>query len=316
MNIMVTGGAGCIGSELVGRLLKEESNVVVYDNLSSGKLEHISPFMKNKKFKFIEADVLDKNTLLKSMKGIDIVFHLAANPDIKFSAGDATDKDMKQNTIATYNVLEAMRLNDIKKIVFSSTSAVYGEAEKIPTPENYAPLIPISLYGASKLACEALISAFCHMFGIQAWILRFANIVGGKSRKTGTTVISDFILKLKKNPKALEILGNGKQSKPYLLNEECVEAILFAVKNASKQVNLFNLGPGDSVSVNEIAEIVVKELGLKNVKFVYTGGVRGWKGDVPRGLLEVSKINKLGWKAKKSSKEAVKIAATALISHH
>jgi UDP-glucose 4-epimerase len=312
MKILVTGGAGCIGSGLVDRLLRG-NEVVVLDNLSSGKTEHIKQYMKNKSFSFIRSDLLNINNLKKAMKNVDIVFHLAANPDIKFISGDRTDKDLRQNTIATYNVLEAMRINDIEKIVFSSTSAIYGEPEKIPTPESYGPLEPISLYGASKLACEGLVSSFCYMFGFSGWIFRFANIVGKKSRKKGATVISDFISKLRRNPRELEILGNGKQSKSYLSEEECIDGMLFGLHKAKDKVNILNLGSGDSVTVDKIAEIVVSELGLRDVKFRYTGGIRGWEGDVPRMLLDVSKINKLGWRAKHSSEEAVRISVRSLI---
>ncbi|MCX6818605.1 MAG: NAD-dependent epimerase/dehydratase family protein [Candidatus Aenigmarchaeota archaeon] len=316
MKIMVTGGAGCIGSELVGKLLKEENNVTVYDNLSSGKIEHISPYKSDKNFAFIKADLLNKKTLMDAMKGYDIVFHLAANPDIKFLPGDVTDNDLKQNTIATYNVLEAMRINNIKKIVFSSTSAVYGEAKIIPTKEDYAPLIPISLYGASKLACEGLISAFAGMFDMQAWIFRFANIVGSKSRKIGTTVISDFINKLKRNPKELEILGNGKQRKSYLLLEDCIDGMLFGLTKAKERVNILNLSAGDNVSVNEIASMIIAEMGPKNVKIKYTGGDRGWLGDVPVTLLSAEKIKKLGWVAKYNSKGAVELAIRNTVNNY
>ncbi len=312
MKILVTGGAGCIGSDLVARLLQEGHYVTAFDNLSSGKEEHVNEFIKSKRFRFIKGDLLEKKQIEDACKNIDTVFHLAANSDIKYWPGDPTDEDMRLNTIATYNLLEAMRINNVKKIVFTSSSVVYGEAKKIPTPEDY-PLQPISLYAASKVACESMISGFCHMFGMRAWILRLANVIGGKTRKVGKTVISDFIEKLGTNPKELEILGNGKQSKSYLLVDDCIEGMLTVMKKTSDVVNIYNLGPEDFITANEIAKIVVDEMGLKNVKFRYTGGDRGWLGDVPLFLLDTRKIKKLGWKPRQTSKEAVRIATRKIL---
>lgn len=316
MKIFVTGGAGCIGSELVERLLKEGHYVITFDNLSSGKTEHITKFLQNKKFKFIKGDIFNNPKLLiKSMGGCDFVFHLAANSYIKYFQGNRTDKDLNNNTIGTYNVLEAMRLNDVKNIAFTSTSPIYGEAKIAPTPENYGPLETISLYAASKVAGETLISSFSHMFGIQSWIFRIANTVGGKSRKgAGGTIISDFISKLRKNPRELEILGNGKQIKSYMTVDDCIDGMLFCTKNSKERVNIFNVGPSDTVTINEIAEIVVNEMGLKNVKFKYTGGDRGWVGDVPRFQLSVKKINTLGWRTKHTSKDAIRVATRDLLN--
>ncbi|MFA4820524.1 MAG: NAD-dependent epimerase/dehydratase family protein [Candidatus Aenigmatarchaeota archaeon] len=312
MNVVVTGGAGCIGSELVKELLKNHK-VTVLDNLSSGKNEHIQEFTTNSDFHFVEGDLLNREVLEEATKGKDMVFHLAANPDIKFIPGERTDKDLQQNTIATYNVLDAMQKNNVKKIAFSSSSVVYGKASKMPTPEDYGPLKPTSLYGASKVACEGLISAYCHMFDMQAWIFRFANIVGDKSRKKGRTVISDFIFKLKENPKELEILGDGNQSKSYMLVDDCVAGMLFAIEHASDKVNIFNLSTTDSITVDKIAEIVIKEMQLKNVKLKYTGSAGGWPGDITNFLLDVSKLKRLGWATKYSSEEAVRMAARRML---
>lgn len=312
MNILVTGGAGCIGSDLVKELLKKH-NVTVLDNLSSGKNEHIQEFTGDDNFELAEGDVLDKDVLSAVMKNKDMVFHLAANPDIKFVPGERTDKDLQQNTIATYNVLDSMQMNNVKKIAFSSSSVVYGKADKMPTPEDYGPLKPTSLYGASKLACEGLISAYCHMFDMKGWIFRFANIVGDKSRKKGRTVISDFIFKLKENPKELEVLGDGKQSKSYMLVDDCVAGMLFAIEHANDKVNIFNLSTTDSITVDKIAEIVIGEMRLKNVKLKYTGSAGGWPGDITNFLLDVNKLKKLGWATKYSSEEAVRMAARRML---
>ncbi len=312
MQVLITGGAGCIGSDLAVRLLKDGHKIIIFDNLSSGKEEHIKDLMNNHNFIFTKGDLLDKKQIQKACKSVDIVFHLAANSDIKFQPGDPTDEDLKLNTIATYNVLEAMRLNKVKKIVFTSSSAVYGEAKIIPTPEDYA-LQPISLYAASKASCEATISGFCHMFDMEGWIFRLANIISGKSRKKGKTVLSDFIEKLSTNPKELEILGNGKQKKSYLLIDDCIDGLLLSLKDSRNKINLFNLGPEDSITVTEIAETVAKQMGLQNVKFKYTGGDRGWRGDVPRFLLDTTKIKKLGWMPHHTSKEAISIATKSLL---
>jgi UDP-glucose 4-epimerase len=310
MKCLVTGGAGFIGSHLVDRLLEKGNDVRVFDNLSSGRKDFLASAMKKKGFEFVEADLLDIEKVTASMKGIDMVFHIAANPDIRYGTTQ-TDVDLNQGTIATYNVLEAMRRCGVKKIAFSSSSTIYGEATKIPVPEDYGPVMPISLYGASKLAAEGLITSFCGTFEMQAWIFRFANIIG--SRGTHGVII-DFINKLEKNPKELEVLGDGTQSKSYLLVEECVDGIMFALENSKEKVNIFNLGCEDWVTVARIAEIVVGELGLKGVELKYTGGKRGWMGDVPKIMLAPAKLGKLGWKAKHSSDEAVVLATRAVIN--
>ena len=305
--VLVTGGAGCIGSDLVAALLTAGSEVVVLDNFSSGKMEHIEPFLGNSHFHLIEGDLLDTGVLDSAMDGVEMVHHLAANPDVKFTEGDPTDKDLRQNTLATYNVLESMRRYQVKNLAFSSTSAVYGNSETLPIPEEHTPR-PISMYGATKLSCEAMIRAFQHLFGMQCWIFRFANIVGPKVRKKGRTVIADFVHRLTEDPSCLTILGNGRQSKSYLLSSECVNAMLFAVEHAHKPLNVYNLGCDDSLTVNRIADMVVEAMELSNVKYEYTGTEGGWPGDVPKFLLDVSALNQLGWKARHNSKEAVAIA--------
>ena len=289
--IIVTGGAGFIGSHIVDRLLSIGNEVTVIDNLSSGRMEFLKAHSRDPNFKLVKLDLLDTEKLNKAIAGADMIYHLAANPDVRLGAAD-TKVHLEQNIIATYNVLEAMRINKLKNIAFTSTSTVYGEAAIIPTPENYGPLIPISLYGASKLACEALITSYCHTFEMNSWIFRFANIVGPRSTHG---IIVDFINKLRNDPHALEILGDGQQRKSYLHVSDCVEAMLFAVENSHEMANIFNIGSDDTINSTQIGEIVVMEMGLKNAKFSYTGGKRGWKGDVPRMLLSIEKIKSLGW---------------------
>jgi UDP-glucose 4-epimerase len=302
--ILVTGGAGCIGSDLAQALVEAGNHVTVIDNLSSGKLEHIEPLMSRPNFRFVEGDLLNFDLLESVVAGKDTVYHLSANPDVKFVAGEATDKDLKQNTICTYQVLESMRRQGVKRLVFSSTSAVYGPSEKQPIPEDNRTQ-PISLYGASKLGCEAMIGAFQHLFEMDCWIFRFANIVGPKVRKTGRTVVGDFVDRLRRDPSRLRILGNGKQSKSYLLSEECVAGILFAVEKAPHGLQIFNLGCDDSLSVRRIADMVVEAMGLTGVEYEFTGGEGGWPGDVPRFRLDVGRINRLGWRAQHNSEQAV-----------
>ena len=304
MEYFVTGGAGFIGSHLVDRLIDEGNQVTLYDNLSSGNEEFIKQHIGKDKFKFIEADLLDLEKVKEAIAGHDVVFHLAANPEARLAI-ENTELDLKQETIATYNVLEAMRVNGIKKIIFSSSGCIYGETPVIPLPEDYGPVLPISLYGAGKLASEGLISAFCHTFDMQAWIFRFANIVGGRATHG---VIFDFINKLKRNSRELEILGDGKQCKPYLHVKDCVDGIIYGFRNSHDKVNVFNLGCSTATDVTTIARMLVDEMGLKAVKFKYTGGDRGWPGDVPQVRFNVDKINSLSWKAKYTSDEAVRKA--------
>jgi UDP-glucose 4-epimerase len=300
MKYFVTGGCGFIGSHLVDRLM-EMGSVTVYDNLSNGKQELIAHHIGKKGFKFVKADLLDVKTLTKELKGHDFVFHIAANSDVRIGESKP-GLDLEQGPVVTANLLEAMRLNSIKKIAFSSSSVVYGETEVFPTPETYGPELPISLYGAAKLGAEGLITAYCGTYGFQAWIYRFANIIGPRGTHG---VLVDFMGKLRKDPKHLEILGDGKQKKSYLTVEECVDSMLFIVKNSHDNVNLYNLGTKDQITVEHIAELLVLELGLKNVKFQYTGGSVGWAGDVRAMLLDTTKLNKLGWSSKLNSEKAV-----------
>jgi UDP-glucose 4-epimerase len=301
--ILVTGGAGCIGSELCARLAARGEHVIALDNLSSGKVEHVASLDDCPNFRLIVGDLLDPVALDRIVQGSDFVYHLAANPDVRF-ADEAPDRDHQQNTVATHNLLEAMRRNGVKRIAFSSTSAVYGNQSKQPIAEDQ-PLRPISLYGATKVACEALIAAHQNLFELQAWVFRFANIVGRKSRSKGRTVVSDFVAKLRDNPHRLEILGDGRQAKSYLAVDECIDAMLFAVERATEPFNLYNLGGDDWLTVRRIAELVVEAMGLRDVEFTFTGTEGGWAGDVPRFRLDVAAINRLGWHARRNSERAV-----------
>ena len=307
--VFITGGAGFIGSHMVDRLMSTSYQVTVYDNLSSGRKEFIEHHIGKDNFEFLEADTLDLDMLKRSMKGHDAVFHFAANGDIRQGIVE-TDLHLKQGTIATYNVLEAMRVNGIKEIVFSSSATVYGETPAIPLSEDYGPLLPISLYGAGKLAAEGLISAYCDTFDMQGWIFRFANIVG---KRMGHGVIYDFIEKLNRNPYELEILGDGNQRKPFVHVNDCIDGILFGYNNSNDQATVLNIGCNSVTDVNTIARMVVEEMGLKNVRFSYTGGDRGWPGDVPQVRFNMDKMNKLGWAAKYTSDEAAKKAIRDLL---
>ena len=310
MKILVTGGAGFIGSHLIDELIDIGYEINCIDNFSSGKKEYIQHHLGEKNFRLIEGDILKIN-IKNVINDCDVVFHLAANPDVKLGATN-TKVHFEQNILATYRILEGMRKKGIKKIAFTSTSTVYGEAVEIPTPEDYGPLIPISLYGASKLSCEALISSYCHTFDMEGVIYRFANVVGPRSTHG---VIYDFVNKLRKNPDELEILGDGKQKKSYMHISDCINAMIYGFENKEERVEIFNIGSKDWIDVKKIADIVSQEMGLKP-KYQFTGGVdggRGWKGDVKTMLLSIKEIEELGWKPKYGSREAIQMTARSLI---
>jgi UDP-glucose 4-epimerase len=308
MRSIVTGGAGFIGSHLVDRLVERRDEVLVIDNLSTGSLSTIKDHVRSGSVAFEERDLLEDGWQ-DSFANTDRVYHLAADPDVRASAG-IPYRVYEENLAATERVLEALRQNQVPELVFTSTSTVYGEATVIPTPEEYSPMEPISVYGGTKLACEAMISSYAHTYGIKTWVFRFANIIGARSNHG---VIWDFIHKLRKNPQELEILGDGTQTKSYFSVEACIDAFLFAVDHSEEPFNFFNIGSEDWIDVQTIARIVVEEMGLADVDFRYTGGDRGWKGDVPKMLLSVDKLKDLGWKPLTGSEASVRRATRELI---
>ena len=305
MRILVTGAAGFIASNLIPRLLTQGHEVAGVDNFFLGKRAYLQPFLENPRFAFFEQDLLD----LAAVKGIfdsfkpQRIWHLAANSDISFGT-TYTDFDLKGGTLVTYNVLEAMRNSGAREILFSSSGAIYGESTIHPTPENYGPLFPISLYAASKLACEGLITAYAHNYDIQAWIYRFGNIVGPNPTHG---VIHDFVLRLLEDPTRLQILGDGSQAKPYVHVEDCLDGMMFGQQYATEKVNCFNLAVEDRTTVTDIALGVLRALNLNQERVLldYTGGSRGWKGDVAFVNLDTSRMKTLGWAPKMNSSEAV-----------
>lgn len=301
INNIVTGCAGFIGSHVVDRLLKNPSNFVIgIDNFSTGNKKFIEEAKKSGNFKFYEIDLLNLEEIKKAFKGGDAVFHLAANADVRFGVQNPR-RDLEQNTIVTQNVLEAMQFNNIKKIIFSSTGSIYGEAKIVPTPENCPFPTQTSFYGASKIACEGLISAYCEAFNINGYIFRFVSILG--ERYTHGHIF-DFYKKLKINPDELVVLGNGKQRKSYLYINDCIDGIFLALKKSKEKLNIFNLGVNDYCEVNDSIKWICDELNL-NPKLKYTGGDRGWVGDNPFIFLQTEKICNLGWQPKHNIKDGV-----------
>jgi len=298
--VIVTGCAGFIGSTLVDRLLKLGCTVIGVDNFSTGQLRFLSSALSDPNFTLFQIDLLDLNSMKNAFVGGEVVFHFSANADVRFGTENPR-RDLEQNTIATYNVLEAMRANEIKRIAFSSTGSVYGEAPVVPTSENSPFPIQTSLYGASKVACEGLIAAYCEGFGFKSWIFRFVSILG--ERYTHGHIF-DFYKKLQADPTCLPVLGNGKQRKSYLYVQDCIDAIFLAMDRAMEKVNIFNLGVDGYCEVNDSIGWICQELGLKP-RLEYAGGDRGWIGDNPFIFLDTKRIQSLGWKPKVSINEGV-----------
>jgi len=313
--VLVTGGTGFIGSSLCKKLASSGCYVVIFDNFSSGKYENVEDILKDYADKtcLLRGDCKKPSGVKKAVSDVDIVFHFAANPEVRLELNDP-ENCFEQNVYGTFVLLEALgHVRNVEKVVFASTSTVYGDVDVFPTHESYGPLKPISIYGASKLASEAMVSSYAYLHNFAGVLLRLANIIGPKSQHG---VIPDFINKLRKNEKELEILGDGTQCKSYLYIDDCVNAILTACEKSNCQVEIFNVGSEDWVNISRIAEIVVEEMSLKNVKFRFTGGVdegRGWKGDVKKMLLDISRLKALGWKPKYKSEEAVRIATKHIL---
>jgi UDP-glucose 4-epimerase len=311
--ILVTGGAGFIGSHLVDRLVDRGYFVRVFDNLSSGSLKNIERRIGKANFEFVRGDLKDREAVYSIVKDIDTVFHLAANPEVRISSIEP-EIHFRENIVATFNLLEAIRRSGgVEKLVFASSSTVYGDPEEIPTPETHI-IKPISVYGASKAACEALISSYAHLYGFKAVSLRYANIVGPRLNHG---VIYDFIMKLKRNPEILEVLGDGTQRKSYLYIDDAIDATLYITEKLMNETiyDVYNVGNKDWITVREIAEIVSRTMGLKP-RIIYTGGTpdgRGWPGDVKYMLLSIEKLERKGWSPKYSSREAVELTAKALL---
>ena len=300
MRALVTGGAGFIGSHLVDRLLQTGQSVIAFDNLSTGQKSFLDNAKNNDRFELVEGDLLDEHQIESAMQGVDFVWHLAANADVR-SGTDQPRRDLEQNTIATANVLEAMRKNEVCHIAFSSTGSIYGEASVIPTPEDCPMPVQTSLYGASKLACEGMISAYCEGFDMRAWIFRFVSILG--ERYTHGHIF-DFYRRLLNDPDHLHILGNGKQRKSYLYIHDCLSAMFKAVEVAPDVVNVLNLGTDEYVEVNDSVDLITDHLGLTPERS-YAGGERGWIGDSPFIFLKCDRMRSLGWQPGHSIRDGI-----------
>ncbi len=297
--VLVTGAAGFIGSSLVDRLLDLDIDVLGIDNLSTGQVKHLDHAQRNKRFTFIERDLF-VDDIRDCFHNIDVVFHLAANADVRFGL-EHPKKDLEQNTLSTFNVLEGMRQAGVKKIVFSSTGSVYGEPSVVPTPENAPFPVQTSLYGASKIASEALISAYCEGFGMQSWIFRFVSILG---ERYSHGHVYDFYKKLRIDSSILPVLGDGCQRKSYLYIHDCIDAMLLALNQCHDYINIFNLGTDDYCQVSDSISWICSELGV-NPSLQFSGGPRGWVGDSPFIYLNTDRIRALGWSPKVGIREGI-----------
>ena len=300
MKYFVTGGAGFIGSNFVDKLLENDCEVIAYDNLSTGQLKYLEKASLNKNFTFIKGDLLNKKKLNQTIKNSNFVIHLAANADIRYGLNNPY-RDLEQNTIATFNLLEAMRNNKIKKIAFSSTGSVYGECDIIPTPENAPFPIQTSLYASSKLACESLIQSYCEGYGFKSWIFRFVSILG---KRYSHGHIYDFYKQLSNDKDILNVLGNGKQKKSYLHIDDCISGVLCGIEKSNEKVNIFNLGTDEFCEVNDSISIITNFMNI-TPQLKYSGGERGWVGDNPMIYLDINRILKVGWKPKYSIKSGI-----------
>ncbi len=309
---LITGGAGFIGSYIAEKLVKDGVNTKVIDNLVTGKKENLSECLKQDNFSFLEYDLNNLDGLEDYLDDVDVLFHFAADPEVRTGYNRPEDS-FEQNIVNTFNLLQKIKKTNIKKIVFASSSSVYGDAKIIPTNEEYGPLRPISHYGASKLACEALVSSFCHNYDIEGVIIRPANVIGLRGRHG---LIWDLVHKLKVNQDELELLGDGKQTKSFIHISDAIDGIFCSLNNFQDKVEVFNLGSEDSVEIMDVAKIVCKNIKLDEIKINLTGGVedgRGWKGDIKIAHLEIKKLKNAGWKPKLSSINAADITSQEII---
>ena len=309
--VLVTGGAGFIGSHIVDKLTDKGIEVKALDNLATGKISNLSKSKDKKTFNFIKEDLSNIKEVNHSLKDIKVVFHMAADPEVRTGFVDP-GSSYRENVRNTFYLLEEIRKSNIEKLVFASSSAVYGDAKILPTPEDYGPLLPISAYGASKLACEAYVSSYCNNYGIKGCIVRPANVIGARGRHGVTW---DFVNKLKKNNEKLEVLGDGTQTKSYIHISDAIDGILTTL-NSTEKIGVFNLGSEDKIKVIEIAKIFCKNINLSNTKIITTGGIdggRGWKGDIKEAYLDISKLKNLGWSPRLSSTDSVELASKEII---
>jgi len=306
--ILVFGGAGFIGSHLTERLVQLGATVTVYDNLKTGRTANLAQVWRRRGFRYVEGDVRERNKVEKTVPGHEIIFHFCDDSDIR-SAAEHPDIYVEQNIMGLFYVLESMRKNRIRHILFPSSTTVFGELAHPPASELHGPMIPLTLYGGAKLAAEGLISAWAHTFDFQAVVFRFVGIIGGRMDHG---VVHDFVRKLQRDPTQLEILGDGTQRRSFVLIDDCVEAMLFAFAKAEKNYNAIHIGNVDQISINETAETILQVMKLKNVKFRPTGGKVGWKGDVTSNFIATETLTAWGWKPPRSSREAVFEAARRL----
>ena len=309
---VITGGAGFIGSYIAEKLVENGTDTKVIDNLVTGKKENLSKCFDQDNFSFLEYDLGNLDGIENHLGDVDILFHFAADPEVRTGYSKPEDS-FEQNIVNTFNLLQKIKQSKIKKIVFASSSSVYGDAKIIPTNEEYGPLSPISHYGASKLACEAMVSSFCHNYNIEGVILRLANVIGLRGRHG---LIWDLVHKLKINQDELELLGDGKQTKSFIHISDAINGIFSSLNNLQDKVEVFNLGSEDSVEIMDVAKIVCKNMGLNEIKINLTGGVddgRGWKGDIKIAHLDISKLKNLGWRPKLSSLEAADVTSQEII---
>lgn len=312
--VLITGGAGFLGSHLTNALVSGGDHVTILDNFSSGQIGNLATLVENSDVvRIVRGDCKDLNAVSSALGESEIVFHLAANPDARPNVLEPWE-GFKNNVAATQRLLEGIVHSKVERIVFASTSSVYGEAKTLPTPEHQVNLEPISLYGASKLACEIMIQAYCHTFNKRALILRLANIIGPRTRHG---IIYDLIQKAAKSPAELDVLGDGRQAKSFLYIDDAISAIMIATKSSSEPVDVFNIGSNDQIEVRRIAEIILEELDLKRTTLKFTGGVdggRGWVGDVKNMLLDTTRLKTIGWSPSHNSEEAVRLTVRAMTS--